>query len=68
MYNVEINTLPYNLIEAMDLINAMNAWCKELTEDKRLSHWNYADFNENGIVYRFEDQGMAVLFSLKWVK
>ena len=68
MYSVVINPLPHNLTESIDLVNAMNAWCKERTEDKRFSYWQFSDFKEGGILYRFEDEGMAVLFSLKWVK
>ena len=68
MYNVVINPLPHALNETVDLINAMNAWCKELTEDKRLFYWNYTNFNKNGVIYSFEDEAIAVLFSLKWAK
>jgi len=68
MYNVVVKTLPRDLSETVDLVNAMNAWCNEHTENKRFSYWHFTDFEENGILYRFEDGAVAVLFSLKWVK
>jgi hypothetical protein len=67
MYNVEI-ILPKDLTKAIDLLNNMNAWCSTHMDDKTLPLYNFVNINENDVLYRFEDQGMAVLFSLKWVK